>query len=101
MSRNPQKINNILATSSPEQTQIQHFFHITFHDFNVSFGLLTSSFFFVALRNSPSLRKPNLEGSPIHPIHHITTNQPQTKNLGGGFKYFSFSPLFGEDSHFD
>ena len=24
-------------------------------------------------------------------------NQPQ----GGGFKYFLFSPLFGEDSHFD
>ena len=23
------------------------------------------------------------------------------KNLGGGFKYFIFSPLFGEDSHFD
>ena len=22
-------------------------------------------------------------------------------DLGGGFKYFSFSPLFGEDSHFD
>ena len=22
-------------------------------------------------------------------------------NLGGGFKYFLFSPLFGEDSHFD
>ena len=21
--------------------------------------------------------------------------------LGGGFKYFSFSPLLGEDSHFD
>ena len=21
--------------------------------------------------------------------------------LGGGFKYFVFSPLFGEDSHFD
>ena len=21
--------------------------------------------------------------------------------LGGGFKYFSFSPLFGEDSHFE
>ena len=21
--------------------------------------------------------------------------------LGGGFKYFLFSPLFGEDSHFD
>ena len=21
--------------------------------------------------------------------------------LGGGFKYFFFSPLFGEDSHFD
>ena len=23
------------------------------------------------------------------------------KTLGGGFKYFLFSPLFGEDSHFD
>jgi len=23
------------------------------------------------------------------------------RQLGGGFKYFSFSPLFGEDSHFD
>ena len=22
-------------------------------------------------------------------------------DLGGGFKYFLFSPLFGEDSHFD
>ena len=22
-------------------------------------------------------------------------------NLDGGFKYFLFSPLFGEDSHFD
>ena len=22
-------------------------------------------------------------------------------SLGGGFKYFLFSPLFGEDSHFD
>ena len=22
-------------------------------------------------------------------------------HLGGGFKYFLFSPLFGEDSHFD
>ena len=23
------------------------------------------------------------------------------QRLGGGFKYFLFSPLFGEDSHFD
>ena len=23
------------------------------------------------------------------------------ESLGGGFKYFSFSTLFGEDSHFD
>ena len=23
------------------------------------------------------------------------------RDLGGGFKYFLFSPLFGEDSHFD
>ena len=27
-------------------------------------------------------------------------NQRKHK-LGGGFKYFLFSPLFGEDSHFD
>ena len=26
------------------------------------------------------------------------THQP---SLGGGFKYFTFSPLFGEDSQFD
>ena len=25
----------------------------------------------------------------------------QNLQLGGGFKYFLFSPLFGEDSHFD
>ena len=25
----------------------------------------------------------------------------KTSSLGGGFKYFLFSPLFGEDSHFD
>ena len=25
----------------------------------------------------------------------------QIRLLGGGFKYFLFSPLFGEDSHFD
>ena len=26
---------------------------------------------------------------------------PKGKKLGGGFKYFLFSPVFGEDSHFD
>ena len=26
---------------------------------------------------------------------------PMDGNLGGGFKHFLFSPLFGEDSHFD
>ena len=25
----------------------------------------------------------------------------ETSNLGGGFNHFLFSPLFGEDSHFD
>ena len=29
-----------------------------------------------------------------------STNHVQC-DLGGGFKYFLFSPLFGEDSHFD
>ena len=27
--------------------------------------------------------------------------ESQQQNLGGGFQYFLFSPLFGEDSHFD
>ena len=26
---------------------------------------------------------------------------PSKKHLGGGFKYFLFSPLFGEDFEFD
>ena len=26
---------------------------------------------------------------------------PNVGILGGGFKHFLFSPLFGEDSHFD
>ena len=30
----------------------------------------------------------------------IETRAEHTQ-LGGGFKYFLFSPLFGEDSHFD
>ena len=29
------------------------------------------------------------------------TNVGPTKKLGGGFKYFLFSSLLGEDSHFD
>ena len=38
--------------------------------------------------------------------HHLhvqkTIVTEETKQiLGGGFKYFLFSPLFGEDSHFD
>ena len=31
----------------------------------------------------------------------ITALRLRIDNLGGGFKYFLFSPLFGEDSHFD
>ena len=29
------------------------------------------------------------------------SNEKKGTNLGGGFKHFLFSPLFGEDSHFD
>ena len=29
------------------------------------------------------------------------TTQYNGNSLGGGFKYFLFSPLFGENSHFD
>jgi len=38
----------------------------------------------------------NLGGGLFSNIFH----HPES-NLGGGFKYFSFSLLFGEDSHFD
>ena len=31
----------------------------------------------------------------------IATSHDLTNGLGGGFKYFLFSSLFGEDSHFD
>ena len=31
----------------------------------------------------------------------ITQLYRDYNNLDGGFKYFLFSPLFGEDSHFD
>ena len=31
----------------------------------------------------------------------VNTNSFFPDNLGGGFKYFAFSPLFAEDSHFD
>ncbi len=30
-----------------------------------------------------------------------TTDLQKITQLGGGFKHFLFSPLFGEDSHFD
>ncbi len=36
-------------------------------------------------------------------IFHLrmTTLYSNKQTLGGGFKYFLFLPLFGEDSHFD
>ena len=34
-------------------------------------------------------------------IKEIVPLQLLSINLGGGFKYFSFSPLPGKDSHFD
>ena len=40
---------------------------------------------------TPSELSPEAELSKRHPF----------RNLGGGFKYFLFSPLPGEDSHFD
>ena len=33
--------------------------------------------------------------------HHRYEKQRSQHDLGGGFKHFLFSPLFGEDSHFD
>ncbi len=31
----------------------------------------------------------------------IANEMMELEYLGGGFKHFLFSPLFGEDSHFD
>ena len=35
------------------------------------------------------------EQQPVDPVYLVYIE------LGGGFKYFLFSPLFGEDSHLD
>ena len=35
------------------------------------------------------------------PYEHTISTTEYQPILGGGFKYFSFSSLFGEDSHFD
>ncbi len=42
----------------------------------------------------------SLEEKPNDVVTDLGRNVTNFK-LGGGFKYFSFSPLFGEDSHFD
>ena len=34
-------------------------------------------------------------------FHHFVLVMLLDVTLGGGFKHFLFSPLFGEDSHFD
>ena len=44
------------------------------------------------------------EGSAGKRLDHVGYAPPNILHLqvlGGGFKYFVFSPLFGEDSHFD
>ena len=38
-------------------------------------------------------------GSPR--VEYLGIRSEIIDELGGGFKYFLFSPLFGEDSHFD
>ena len=41
-------------------------------------------------------------GYPVEKKHKTYMTCPFALTyLGGGFKYFLFSPLFGEDSHFD
>ena len=42
----------------------------------------------------------------FHPVpcfqdRHLLINHSGHETLGGGFKYFLFSPLLGQDSHFD
>ena len=37
----------------------------------------------------------------LYKLRKSFPSKRKPQNLGGGFKYFLFSPLFGEDSHFD
>ena len=37
----------------------------------------------------------------LSPPNDVSLFQGKTSNLGGGFKHFLFSPLFGEDFQFD
>jgi len=44
---------------------------------------------------------PKLGVTPVAIGSYLNSSQDQKHHLDGGSKYFLFSPLFGEDSHFD
>ena len=48
-----------------------------------------------------SYKKTTHEKYQFFQSHRFPTPHQKNNKLGGGFKYFLFSPLFGEDSHFD
>ena len=48
-----------------------------------------------------ALRHHHFRISPFKSLIFTTVFKSVDALLGGGFKYFLFSPLFGEDSHFD
>ena len=56
-----------------------------------------------SIRDRP-FRKPRWDGwrSPTYNLEGFSGHgESPSQQLGGGFKYVLFSPLFGEDSHFD
>ena len=76
------------------------FFSVIFptdlHPMEVIANFFTTIFTIMASRKSKSIASWQRCGpDPVCSMTTITTN------LGGGFKYFLFSPLLGEDSHFD
>ena len=55
-----------------------------------------------ATAKTPKSCKSTLEVKSLEGWDFLTVYiSPLKRDLGGGFKYLLFSPLFGEDSHFD
>ena len=60
-----------------------------------------TSDFLGAFQPKVCVRKSGVSGVYLVPEKRPTVSCRENDELGGGFKYFLFSPLFGEDSRFD
>jgi len=52
-------------------------------------------------QNSKKGEDPKIPNSKVFPSFVLMRSKTYKTSLGGGFKHFLCSPLFGEDSHFD